>query len=170
MGRPRGSNGPTEQLFWAKVDRRGLDDCWPWLASVRGGAGVKHGQFWVPAGVLGNERGWMAQAHCVAFRLIQGHWPSPQGLHGCDNGLCCNALNLKHVHEGTQKQNIAEMFERGRARPTGVVPRTAEQRRLLFEEFQLTSLTQREFAVARGVGLGSLERILHDGRLGKLTD
>jgi hypothetical protein len=165
MGRPKGAGGPTEDLFWEKVDRRGLDECWPWLASVRGSS-VKHGQFWVPAGALGNERGWNAQAHNVAFRLLQGHWPVTQGLHGCDNGICCNALNLEHVHEGTQKQNVAEMFERGRARPTGRVPLTPAQQMALFEEFQAANMTQGAFAQAHGLSVRTIERVLHNARSG----
>jgi hypothetical protein len=112
----------VEERFWDKVERRGPGECWPWLASTRG-SHVKHGQFWVPAGVLGNERGWLAQAHCVAFRFIHGRWPDPLGLHGCDNGICCNAVNLEHVHEGTYGENTQEMMSRGRWRggcPSGV--------------------------------------------------
>lgn len=29
----RRSGLPAEERFWAKVDRRGPDECWPWLAS-----------------------------------------------------------------------------------------------------------------------------------------
>jgi hypothetical protein len=36
-------------------------------------------------------------------------------LHGCDNPPCCNAENLKHIHEGTNADNVKEMWERGRA-------------------------------------------------------
>lgn len=54
----------------------------------------------------------------MAFYLVYGRWPEPYGLHGCDNGLCCNAENPEHVHEGTAAENTHEMFERGR----GVLP------------------------------------------------
>jgi hypothetical protein len=78
-----------------------------------------YGKFWVPGVWLGPGREKACiPAHRVAYYLVHGHWPTPQGLHGCDNTLCCNADNPAHVHEGTAKQNTAEMFERGR----GVLP------------------------------------------------
>lgn len=66
------------------------------------------------AGELGLARDSTQQAHRVAFYLEHGRWPVPWGLHGCDNPLCCNAENPEHVHEGTPKDNTAEMYARGR--------------------------------------------------------
>jgi hypothetical protein len=34
-----------------------------------------------------------------------------RGLHSCDNRPCCNP---KHIFEGTQKENIADMIAKGR--------------------------------------------------------
>jgi hypothetical protein len=74
-----------------------------------------YGKFWVPGEWLGLDVEKSCQiAHRIAFYLVHDHWPRPQGLHGCDNSLCCNAENPEHIHEGTAKQNTAEMFERGR--------------------------------------------------------
>lgn len=110
----------TEDRFWPKVDRRGYDECWPWLACTLkpepGRRILPYGRFRLSAGELGVEKSTQALAHRVAFRLIHGHWPYPQGLHGCDDPGCCNALNPAHVHEGDQALNIAEMLARGRAR------------------------------------------------------
>jgi len=68
----------------------------------------------VNAGQLGLERPSLQRAHRVAFYLIHGRWPTPWGLHGCDNPSCCNAENPEHVHEGTPAQNQQEMWARGR--------------------------------------------------------
>lgn len=52
-------------------------------------------------------------AHRLMFELRKG--PIPEGLkirHTCDNPPC---INPDHLIIGTQKQNVADMFERGRA-------------------------------------------------------
>lgn len=57
--------------FWSKVDVRGPDECWPWLAC---GNGHGYGSF--------RSRG----AHIVAYELLVG--PVPEGLqldHTCHN-------------------------------------------------------------------------------------
>lgn len=104
---------PLEERFWSRVDRRGDDECWPWLGPVNG----SYGAFWVRGDELGTVRGRKRAAHNVAFWLIHGRWPEPLGLHGCDNRICCNPLNPeieKHVHEGTPLKNMQEMAARGR--------------------------------------------------------
>ena len=113
---------PLEPRFWSRVDRRGDDECWPWTKGISDGRGA----FWIRAGELGFNPGRPKAAYLVAFRLIHGRWPEPIGLHGCDNPLCCNALNPelgRHVHEGTYQQNMDEMTERGRR----VVTRTTHK-------------------------------------------
>ena len=68
------------------------------------------------AGELGLDKSTTCLSHRVAFYLIQGRWPDPFGLHGCDNPPCCNAVNPDHVHEGTPLLNVEECIARGRAR------------------------------------------------------
>lgn len=92
-----------DERFWEKVDCRSFDECWPWR-------NPKHPQGYG----LFNVDGRPVLAHRVAFFLTYGRWPTPCGLHGCDNPPCCNALNLGHVHEGTHADNSREMVERGR--------------------------------------------------------
>lgn len=120
-GRPIGSGLPLLDRFWPHVERRGYDECWPWTgATARSRGGLLYGKFGVRAGELGlagradGKPPSTQAAHRVAFHLVHGRWPVPQGLHGCDFPLCCNAENPEHVHEGTAAQNTAEMFLRGR--------------------------------------------------------
>jgi hypothetical protein len=54
--------------FWAKVDRRGADECWPWLA-YRSADG--YGRF-------NADRRKPENAHRIAYRLVIG--PIPAGL------------------------------------------------------------------------------------------
>lgn len=71
--------GTPEQRFWAKVDVRGPDECWPWIGGV---TGTGHGVFWIGARLIG--------AHVYAYELANG--PVPVGL---DVGHRCHDLDLK---------------------------------------------------------------------------
>lgn len=87
--------------FWAKVDKRGADECWPWLASTftRG-----YGQFW--------RDGRLVRATKVSWELANGR-PFPDGLcacHSCDNPNC---VNPSHIWPGTLKDNARDAVSKG---------------------------------------------------------
>lgn len=85
-----------EERFWSKVDRRGPDTCWPWLASI---AYNGYGRFGIHS-----QGGTMTTAHRVAYELAVG--PIPAGLvvdHLCGNRACCNPSHLQAV---TQRVNV----------------------------------------------------------------
>lgn len=93
----------TEADFWAKVDRRGPDECWPWTgrARVRDYGRMNFG-----------DRAHLANR--LAFFLTQGRWPE-NARHSCDNPPCCNPA---HILEGTHTDNMRDAVARGR-RPRG---------------------------------------------------
>ena len=117
-----------EQRFWVKVDRRGPDECWPWLASKTHG----HGQFIVMGD---NGRGHPVYAHRMAYTLLVG--PIPDGMfldHLChtndpeceQGGLCSHraCVNPAHLEPVTLDENTA----RGRWAPIVNAVRTHCQR------------------------------------------
>ena len=85
--------------FWAKVDVRGPDDCWPWKAGLSGNG---YGRFKLD--------GRDVPAHRVAYACEVG--PIPDGaelLHGC---------NPRHLTPGTHRAHMGDMAAKGRAART----------------------------------------------------
>lgn len=95
---------PLEVRFWAKVDRRGPDECWPWTAAKKPDG---YGSF-RPAG----RQGGLALAHRIAWELTQGPIPpGKQVLHECDQPPCCNPA---HLFLGDNVANVKDKVAKGR--------------------------------------------------------
>lgn len=95
----------VKERFWAKVDKRGPDECWPWTAT-------------------GNQKGYgffsykcqnvVASRFCL---IIEGFFPPQTGmfaLHSCDNPRC---VNPAHLRWGTASDNMIDKITRGRQPP-----------------------------------------------------
>ncbi len=93
------------ERFWSKVNRTDLLGCWPWLAHTKTNrSGIRYGAF---------RLGTMRAAHRVAWEIANAQ-TIPAGMvirHSCDNGVCCNPA---HLIIGTQQENVADRYERGR--------------------------------------------------------
>jgi hypothetical protein len=90
--------------FWAKVDCRGPDECWPWTAKAVV-SNLKYGAINIGGNVV-------AGAHRVAFVLANGPIDGQDHIrHTCDNPKCCNP---SHLLRGTPADNVRDMMDRGR--------------------------------------------------------
>lgn len=101
--RPKPTDAEIVAFLWSNVEKRGEDECWPWIrrANAKG------------RGVL-NFQGFRALAPRVAYFAGSGEWP-PSDLfvcHTCDNPACCNPA---HLWPGTPKDNAGDMIRKGRA-------------------------------------------------------
>lgn len=86
--------------FWAGVDQRGHDECWPWKKALRAGYGtIKIGKR-------------LESCHRIAFFITNGVWPQKPMVvgHKCDNRICCNPSHLELI---TFSKNNSDAFARG---------------------------------------------------------
>jgi hypothetical protein len=99
MDKPEYSSLPKG--FWDKV-KPNSNGCWLWAAGRSGGG---YGHYKMKGGV-------QSDTHRLTAPDAKG--AIPEGLyvlHTCDVKLC---VNPDHLYYGTQKQNIADMYARGR--------------------------------------------------------
>src|SRR3990167_5623746 len=80
---------PSEFYFWAKVDKKGLNDCWLWKGADTQG----YGHF--------KTKGKYLLAHRFAYETIVGLIPAGLTLdHLCRQRACVNPLHLEPVTRG----------------------------------------------------------------------
>jgi len=95
-------NSQEEARFWAKVQKRGPDQCWLWIAKSK-----THGYG------LWRVRKILFRAHRVSW-VLTNRQQIPDGLdikHSRHNRDCCNPA---HLSPGTHLQNMQEMVAAGR--------------------------------------------------------
>jgi hypothetical protein len=89
--------------FWARVDVRGMDECWEWQGTTRNGYGMVITR--PPHTMIASRFLWE----------IHHRQEIPDGMfvcHTCDNPLC---VNPAHLYLGTPLDNMRDMIERDRA-------------------------------------------------------
>ena len=98
--------------FWVRVDKRGADECWPWIGvHDEKGRGKVHLR-WESREPEGKKRSVIRHASIVAWELTHGAIPQGQLVcHRCDNPPCCNP---SHLFLGTQKENLRDCIRKGR--------------------------------------------------------
>lgn len=93
---------PAKDRFWEKVDVRGPDECWPWVAGRSGDYGIFN---------AGNRRIVRASIFSLELKLGRRLRKRRCACHSCDNPPCCNPF---HLFEGTRRDNALDAGMKGR--------------------------------------------------------
>ena len=96
--------------FWAKVDQRGDDECWPWIGARTSGG---YGQLFTGIKRPSRNQTRLQLATHIALALAKQGRPTKDhvAMHSCDNPRC---VNPKHLRWGTAEENRADMIAKGR--------------------------------------------------------
>jgi HNH endonuclease len=95
-----------EGRFWAKVQKLGIDDCWPWIAALDKDM---YGKFTL----VKNGEKLTIRAHQYAWELHSGR-SIVSGMvvcHSCDHPYC---VNPQHLSVGTTLDNNRDAVQKGR--------------------------------------------------------
>jgi hypothetical protein len=106
----------VDARFWAKVDKRGEDECWEWKAA-RSKANY---------GLFSSNEFATSQAHRVAW-MLANESEIPPGMvmmHKCDNPPCCNP---NHLRPGTSAENSTDKAAKDRGRSQRALNLTYDQ-------------------------------------------
>lgn len=129
------SDHPHSRLeaFARKTDKRGHDECWPWLANKNKSG---HGRF--------RSGGRLVMAHRQSWEFFFGNIPEGKMvLHKCDDPGCVNPY---HLYLGSNSDNMKDSVRAG--------THNGPQRRSLNEEQlkeaqRLLSFGRSQYSVAR---------------------
>lgn len=132
--------------FFSRVIPNGETGCWEWNGVITGN-GYGHCR-------MLNER----KAHRVSYRLHCGNISDGNVImHKCDNRIC---VNPEHLQQGTHKENMADMKEKGRATKVKKPRLTEEQVKAIYLSKSSISKLTDEY----GLNIRTIERI-RSGRL-----
>lgn len=97
----------TVDSVWKKVDRRGDDECWPWIGKTKSDNGYGRLDVNGMEGVYAHRVAYLsANPGSIELRFID-----ECVLHHCDNPKCCNP---KHLFLGTHQDNMDDKARKGR--------------------------------------------------------
>ncbi len=110
VNRSRAKEDPATR-FWANVDIRTPNECWPWKLGcfARGYGQCNFFKLDMDSSPCLRQ---LVYTHRIAWVLTFGEIPTTvKVLHKCDNPPCCNP---GHLFTGSQKDNVDDMMEKGR--------------------------------------------------------
>ena len=124
----------TADVLWSKVDKRGSDECWPWIGLITE-SGYGRTQI--------GDRSYYA--HRVIYNLMRPgeiELSSPRNkkttgflMHLCDNRICCNPAHLKVA-------NLAENNKDCRDKGRRQMPKGENHHRSVFTDQEIAKVLQ----------------------------
>lgn len=153
---------PSTSRFWENVDK--TDTCWLWCG-YRFSTGY--------GGVWNQARRQYVGAHRVAWELARG--PLPPGIFVCHHCDVRNCVRPDHLFLGTARENMADMYAKGRQPSPADIAKGGASRRgarngrakldaaavtAIRERYAAGSVTQSALAREYGVGQPHISRII----------
>lgn len=130
-----------ELRFWAKVQKGAHNECWVWTGAKRGSR-QKRGCFWDGSRNVDAAR-WIWQR----TKRVQLQ-PGQVVMHRCDNPLC---VNPKHLRVGSQGDNVADMWAKGRANLDAIRTGAAKGRATLESNPERRQRGERHWCYGKGL-------------------
>ncbi len=143
------TESPLWDRFWSKVNKQGPNDCWEWTACKN-----KKGYGWF--GLNGRTQ----FAHRSIWFMTYNYWPECC-CHSCDNPSC---VNIAHLFEATNAENIADMVCKGRqakGEKNGQVKLTQEQVKEIRKRYAAGGVFQKELAREYGISNQQISKIVN---------
>jgi len=142
--------------FWAKVDKRGPDECWEWKAASNG---IGYGRLRMP-----NQcpRPYY-YAHRISWRIHRGPIPGKMNVcHRCDNPRC---VNPAHLFLGTFRENHIDKIRKGRGARGERLPWAKLSEgdvRVIRRVYRVGKHPQREIAEQYGVTQSAISAVIRN--------
>lgn len=162
---------PIEKRFWAKVDKRGPDDCWLWTASDDGSG---YGQL----NIERDGKRYSAKATRISYEIHYG--PIPEGMlvcHKCDERYPIRdttyrrCVNPAHLFLGDYTDNIQDCYDKDRRKPPPGHGKVSEDHPSAIynneqiiawrKDFPLSGMRLIDFAQMHGVPRTTMSSIIH---------
>lgn len=139
--------------FWASVDIRSANECWPWRAGTNP-ARDNYGRFWIKRVEYRTNR--------MAYYLHYGSDPlGDDACHSCDNPPCCNP---SHLFVGSRAINLADMRRKHRQAMGprhGIAKLTVNQVREIKTRYVPRKVSTYKLAAEFGVSQMTIHNIIH---------
>lgn len=141
----------TFERWLEKVDMKGPDDCWEWLAAKDSQG---YGQ------IKSNKKDTRAHRYAYEHYKNNGH-PVPSNLHvchHCDNRGC---VNPSHLFLGTAKDNTQDMIRKGRHRFPKKPKKHTDDEVIKIRSDYGSGLSQKEVAELNNTNRQAVWKIIH---------
>lgn len=117
----------VQERFWAKVDKRGDNECWPYLARAQCKG---HGVFAIR---VSPKKPRNVYAHVIALMTATNQENKRMALHsmGCVTKKCCNP---KHLRWGNHRENLLDEINKGKGPRQKLTWEDVDDIRILLEE------------------------------------